>query len=135
MSKSADSPQGTVLVLDSPDAIRRKLKRAVTDPYKSVRYDPEHKPGVSNLLTILAVASGDGVEALAERYSEYGPLKQDTAEALIEYLAPVRERYAELEADPAGTAALLALGAEKAQAVATATLARAKAAVGLLERS
>src|SRR5207302_4706220 len=135
MSKSADSPQGTVLVLDSPDAIRRKLKRAVTDPYKSVRYDPEHKPGVSNLLTILAVASGDDVEALAERYSEYGPLKQDTAEALIEYLAPVRERYAELEADPAGTAALLALGAEKAQAVATATLARAKGAVGLLERA
>ena len=135
MSKSADSPQGTVLVLDSPEAIQRKLKRAVTDPYKSVRYDPEHKPGVSNLLTILAVTTGRDAEAIADDYTEYGPLKTDTADALIEYLRPVRERFAELAADPAETAALLAIGAEKAQALARTTLARAKEAVGLLERT
>jgi tryptophanyl-tRNA synthetase len=134
MSKSADSPRGTVMVFDPPEVIERKLKRAVTDPQTNVRYDPEHKPGVSNLLTILAVSTGRTPEELAEEYSEYGPLKADTAAALIEFLRPVRERYADLAEDPGATEAVLKRGAEKAQQVAGATLARAKEKVGLLPR-
>ena len=135
MSKSADSPQGTVLVLDSPDDVRRKVKRAVTDTGTDVRYDPETKPGVSNLLAILAVATGRGIEEVAAGYTQYGPLKADTAEALVEFLRPLRERYADLAADPGATAAILAQGAEKARAVAAATVERAKQAMGLLPRS
>jgi tryptophanyl-tRNA synthetase len=134
MSKSADSPRGTVLVLDPPEVIERKIRRAVTDPQTKVRYDPEHKPGVSNLLTILAVATGRTPEELADAYTEYGPLKADTAAALIEFLRPLRERYEALAADPGETAAMLGRGAEKAQAVASATLGRAKEAMGLLPR-
>jgi tryptophanyl-tRNA synthetase len=135
MSKTADSPRGTVMVFDPPDVIERKVKRAVTDPQTNVRYDPEHKPGVSNLLTILAVATGKTPESLADEYSEYGPLKRDTATALIEFLRPVRERYEELAKDPGETERILKLGAEKAQQVAGATLARAKEAIGLLPRA
>ena len=132
MSKSADSPQGTVLVLDEPDVVRRKVRRAVTDAGTDVAYDPVGRPGVANLLTLLAVATGDTPQACAERYSRYGPLKADTAEAVVEMLAPLRERYAALVADPAGTAAVLERGADKARSVAAATLARAREAVGLL---
>jgi tryptophanyl-tRNA synthetase len=137
MSKSADSPQGTVLVLDPPEVIERKFKRAVTDADTgegAVRFDPETKPGVANLLAILALATGRTVDQVAAEYSQYGPLKADAAAAVIELLRPVRERYAELAADPAGTAALLGRGADTAQAIASATLARAKDAVGLLAR-
>src|SRR5438067_904763 len=135
MSKSTDSPRGTVMVFDPPEVIERKVKRAVTDAQTNVRYDPEHKPGVSNLLTILAVATGRRPEDLAPQYSEYGPLKADAAAAVVEFLRPVRERYAELADDPGGTAAVLKRGAEKAQQVAGATLARAKEAIGLLPRA
>jgi tryptophanyl-tRNA synthetase len=135
MSKTADSPRGTVMVFDPPEVIERKVKRAVTDPQTNVRYDPEHKPGVSNLLTILAVSTGRTPEELEGQYSEYGPLKTDTAAALIEFLRPVRERYTELAEDPGETAAVLKRGAEKAQGVAGATLARAKEAIGLLPRA
>jgi len=135
MSKSADSPRGTVMVFDPPDVIEKKVKRAVTDPQTNVRYDPEHKPGVSNLLTILAVSTGKSPEELADQYSEYGPLKADTAAALIEFLRPVRERYLQLAEDPGGTTEVLKRGAEKAQQVAGATLAKAKEAIGLLTRA
>ena len=135
MSKTADSPRGTVMVFEPPEVIERKVKRAVTDPQTNVRFDPEHKPGVSNLLTILAVATGRAPEELAESYTEYGPLKADAARALIEFLRPVRERYELLAADPEETAAILGRGAEKAQAVASATLSRAKEAMGLLPRA
>jgi tryptophanyl-tRNA synthetase len=135
MSKSADSPRGTVMVFDPPEVIEKKVKRAVTDPQTNVRYDPEHKPGVSNLLTILAVSTGKKPEDLAEQYTEYGPLKADTASALIEFLRPVRERYTELAGDPGETERLLKVGAEKAQQVAGSTLAKAKDAIGLLPRA
>ena len=135
MSKSADSPRGTVMVFDPPEVIEKKVKRAVTDPQTNVRFDPEHKPGVSNLLTILAVSTGKTPEEVADQYSEYGPLKRDAAIALIEFLRPVRERYVELADDPGETERLLKLGAEKAQQVAGATLARAKEAIGLLPRA
>jgi tryptophanyl-tRNA synthetase len=135
MSKSADSPQGTVLVLDDPAVVARKIKRAVTDTGTEVRYDPEAKPGVSNLLSILAATVGDDPAELAGRYHQYGSLKADTAEAVIELLRPLQERYAELADDPAGTAKLLERGAEKAAGVAATTLQRARAAVGLLPRA
>ena len=132
MSKSSESPQGTVLILDEPEAIRRKLKRAVTDTGTEVRHDPDAKPGVSNLLSILAAATGRSLDHVASGYDQYGPLKADTAEAVVELLAPVRARYRELQADPVGTAAILGEGAAKARVVASATLARAREAVGLL---
>ncbi|MDQ3895861.1 MAG: tryptophan--tRNA ligase, partial [Actinomycetota bacterium] len=100
MSKSADSPQGTVLVLDEPAVVERKFKRAVTDTGTDVAFDPDKKPGVSNLLQILGAATGRPPAEVAAGYSQYGPLKADTAEAVVELLRPVRQRYAELAADP-----------------------------------
>jgi tryptophanyl-tRNA synthetase len=131
MSKSVDSPQGTVLMLDEPAVIERKFKRAVTDNDSEVRFDPEAKPGVSNLLSILGAATGTAPEVLAERYRQYGPLKTDAAEAVIELLRPVQARHAELSADPAGLVELLAKGADRARVTAAATLERAQIAVGL----
>jgi tryptophanyl-tRNA synthetase len=135
MSKSGESPQGTVLVLDPPEVVTKKIKRAVTDADNEVRWDVEAKPGVSNLLSILGAATGQDPEALAGNYTQYGPLKADTAEALVELLRPIQERYAELVKDPAGTAAILDKGAAKAQAVAAPVLARAKDKIGLLPRT
>jgi tryptophanyl-tRNA synthetase len=135
MSKSVDSPQGTILVLDPPEVITRKLKRAVTDTDGEVRYDPDGKPGVSNLLSILAAVTGGEPADLAGRYEQYGPLKADAAEAVVEALRPVQERFAALSADPAEVDRIIAQGAVKAQAMAAPTLARAMAAVGLLPRA
>jgi tryptophanyl-tRNA synthetase len=132
MSASSASLQGTVLLLDPPADIERKIKRAVTDTESEVRYDPDAKPGVSNLLTILGAATSRAPEDVASGYSQYGPLKADTAAAVIELLRPVQERYRELVDDPGATAALLEKGAAKARAVAAPTLARAKTAAGLL---
>jgi tryptophanyl-tRNA synthetase len=134
MGKSHDSPQGTVYVLDEPAVIERKFKRAVTDNEGEVRFDPAAKPGVSNLLTILAACTGESPEALADKYSQYGPLKADTSAAVIDVLAPIQSRYAALTADPAHLHAVLRNGAEKARAVASTTLTRARAAIGLLPR-
>jgi tryptophanyl-tRNA synthetase len=131
MSKSLDSPQGTVLVLDEPKVVEKKFKRAVTDSENEVRYDPEAKPGVANLLSILAAATDGDPATLAEKYTQYGPLKADCAAAVIELLEPVQERYAELIADPSTTAAHLRLGAEKAQAVAAVTMAKVRDRLGL----
>jgi tryptophanyl-tRNA synthetase len=134
MSKSVSSPQGTVLMLDEPKAIEKKFKRAVTDTETEVRFDIEAKPGVSNLLGILSAATGEAPDALAGKYEQYGPLKADTAAAVVELLAPVQERYRELVADPAELQRILAAGADKAQAIASVTMARARQAVGLLPR-
>jgi tryptophanyl-tRNA synthetase len=131
MSKSLDSPQGTVEVLDDPKAVEKKVKRAVTDSDGEVRWDPEGKPGVSNLLSILAACTGGDPEALADRYEQYGPLKADTAEAVVERLRPLQARYAELAADPGAADAILAEGAAKARAIAEQTMERVRAAVGL----
>jgi tryptophanyl-tRNA synthetase len=134
MSKSADSPQGTVLLLEPPEAVVRKIKRAVTDTETEVRYDPKAKPGVSNLLEMLAATTGRSPEEAAAGYSQYGPLKADTADAVVEFLRPVQERYRELAADPGHVTSVLAKGAAKAQAVASVTLGRAREAMGLLSR-
>jgi tryptophanyl-tRNA synthetase len=135
MSKSSESPQGTVLVLDDPSTIERKFKRAVTDTGTDVEFDPETKPGVSNLLAILGAATGRVPGNLAGGYSQYGPLKADTAEAVIELLRPLRERYAALSSDPEAVRDVLGRGAAKAENVASVTFGRARAAIGLLPRA
>ncbi len=130
MSKSVDSPQGTIGLLEPAKAIEKKFKRAVTDNDNEVRYDRETKPGVSNLLDILAAATGGDPEALADGYTQYGPLKADTAAAVIEALTPIQARVDELD-DEAVTKILVA-GAEKARDIAVPVLNRAKKAAGLL---
>ena len=132
MSKSAVSPQGTVDLLDEPSVVEKKVKRAVTDSGDDVTWDPENRPGVANLLSILAAATDREPATVAEDYSQFGPLKKDTAEALVALLEPIQARYRELEADPAATRAILAQGAEKASTKAAEVLARAKTALGLL---
>ncbi|OWY62460.1 tryptophan--tRNA ligase, partial [cyanobacterium TDX16] len=100
-----------------------------------VRWDPAAKPGVANLLSILGAATGRDPEALAGEYQQYGALKADTAEAVVELLRPLQARYAELAADPGAVSATLARGAEKAQVKAAEVLARVQQALGLLPRS
>ncbi|MGI9611946.1 MAG: tryptophan--tRNA ligase [Acidimicrobiales bacterium] len=129
MSKSADSPQGTVLLVDPPEVIEKKLKRAVTDNDGEVRFDPATKPGVSNLLTILAVATDSDPDTVAKGYTQYGPLKADAAAALIEMLRPIQERRAEL--DQATTIELLHQGADRAEQRAAIVMDRVRAAVDL----
>jgi tryptophanyl-tRNA synthetase len=133
MSKSADSPQGTVMLLDAPKDLERKIKRAVTDTDGEVKFDPINKPGVSNLLTLLALSTNvDDPATLVDKYTQYGPLKTDTASALIEFLRPTRERYEELKSNPDYVREVLAKGAAKARSIASVTLARAEQNIGLL---
>jgi tryptophanyl-tRNA synthetase len=135
MSKSERSPGGTVLVLEDLASVEKKLKRAVTDSENEVRFDPDSKPGVSNLLSVLGAVTGEDPAALADKYEQYGALKSDAAQAVCEYLRPIQERYAALAADPGGTAGILARGAAKAQEHAARTVGRARDALGLLGRS
>ena len=134
MSKSAESPQGSVGIFDDPADIARKFARAVTDSESEVRYDPDDKPGVSNLLSILGAATGRSPADSAAGYSQYGVLKSDTADAVVAMLEPIAARKAELDADPAGLARIIAAGADKAEAVACTTLARAKESMGFLPK-
>ena len=133
MSKSVESPQGTILVLDEPKAITKKVKSAVTDSGAEVRFDPAEKPGVSNLLSLYSVATGVTVEQAVHEFdgSGYGAFKGAVADALVEFLRPVRERYAELAADPGEVARILAAGAAKAEAIAAVTMTRVRNATGL----
>jgi tryptophanyl-tRNA synthetase len=132
MSKSADGEAGLIYLLDEPAAVLKKFKRAVTDSDNEVRYDRAAKPGVSNLLDILAACTGAEASALAGGYHQYGPLKQDAGEAVVALLQPIQARYQELMSDRGELEALLRRGAEKAREVASATLARAQSAIGLL---
>jgi tryptophanyl-tRNA synthetase len=134
MSKSADTDSGCIMMIDDPGEIARKFKRAVTDSDNEVRFDRANKPGVSNLLEILAVCSGSTPEELAGKYSQYGTLKTDTGEAVVELLRPIQTRYNELMTDRGQLASLLHKGAEKATSVAAATLDRAYKAIGFLPR-
>jgi tryptophanyl-tRNA synthetase len=135
MSKSLNSPQGTILLTDSPEEVTRKVRRAVTDAGPEVSYDPENKPGVANLLELLGAATGGDPAELALGYSSYGTLKNDVAAALVELLEPLKERIALFGADPASVQEALRVGAHKARSVANPTLERARAALGLTERS
>jgi tryptophanyl-tRNA synthetase len=132
MSKSAGSDAGLITLLDDPEAIERKFRRAVTDSETEVRYDRQAKPGVSNLLDILATCTGRSPEDVARDYTQYGPLKAAAGEAVVELLRPIQARYRELLADRAELEGLLRVGAAKARAVASVTLQRAYDAVGFL---
>jgi tryptophanyl-tRNA synthetase len=132
MSKSVQSPLGTIGLLDPAEEITKKVRKAVTDTDGEVRYDRAAKPGLANLLDLLAGATGRTPEQVALGYERYGDLKNDVALALDELLRPVRERRAELEADPGHVHGVLAEGAARAHAVAAETYAEAADAVGLL---
>jgi tryptophanyl-tRNA synthetase len=124
MSTTAGTPQGTLLMLDPPDVVRKKIRRAVTDSSNVVR---RGEPGVTNLIDILTVAAGDDLDdaALAERYppgSGYGGFKDDVADAVIALIEPIQARYNELRSDESALRALLAKGAEKARAASAPTL-------------
>ncbi len=132
MSTSNASEAGTVYVLDEPDAIRKKLGSAVTDSGREVRRG-EDKAGITNLIDVLAVARGIAPEQVEREFdgAGYGDFKGAVAEAVVELLAPVRERYAELRPDQAALEAVLAEGAEKARAIAAGTLADVRDAMGI----
>jgi tryptophanyl-tRNA synthetase len=132
MSTTGGSEQGTVFVLDEPDAIRRKFKRAVADSGREiVRRDD--KPGISNLIEILAVARGVAPEEIEREFdgSGYGDFKTAVADSVVDWLAPVRERYHELRADEAELERILEDGAGKARAIASDTLLDVRAAMGV----
>ncbi len=137
MSKSVESPQGTVLVLDDAKAITKKIKSAVTDSGAEVRYDPDEKPGVSNLLEILAAVTDRPIPAVEAEFdgSGYGAFKASVAEAVVEALRPVRERYETLAADPAEVERILTRGAERAETLAAGVMERVRPAAGLLPRA
>jgi tryptophanyl-tRNA synthetase len=133
MSTSSASVEGTVYVLDEPSAIEKKLKRAVTDSGTEIVRAPD-KPGVTNLIDITAAARGVAPDAVVEEMRSargYGDLKAAAAQAVIEMLAPVRERYEELRADEAALHEMLAAGAEKARAIAADTVADARDVMGV----
>jgi tryptophanyl-tRNA synthetase len=124
MSTSAGNPQGVVRMVDPPDIVRQKFKTAVTDSGRDVIHDPAAKPGISNLLEIMAVATGNSVGDIVSRYdgAGYAAFKTDVGEAVVELLAPIQSRYSELRADEAELLRLLRVGAEKAAAASAPTL-------------
>jgi len=123
MGKTGSSEQGTVRMLDAPDVIRRKFKSAVTDSGREVRRG-EDKPGITNLIDILSVSTGETPEAIEARFDDegYGPFKAAVGEAVVELLEPIQRRWAELRADEGELRRLLAVGAEKASESAEPTL-------------
>jgi tryptophanyl-tRNA synthetase len=132
MSTSSDNPKGTVYVLDPPKKIEKKIKGAVTDPGKEIRAR-EDKPGIRNLLEIYAVASGRTVDDLEREYEaaeQYGPFKIAVAEAVVEYLRPVRERYEELIADRGELERIMRKGAERARELAASKVRTARERMG-----
>jgi tryptophanyl-tRNA synthetase len=136
MSKSIASPAGRIEVLDPPDVIRRKVRSAVTDSGREVLARPD-KPAISNLLELFSVATATSVGELEQAYAGrgYGDFKADLADALIAFLAPVRDRYTELRDDPARLSAILEQGAARAQAIARENLALARERMGFLPRA
>ncbi|MFD5427338.1 tryptophan--tRNA ligase [Streptomyces sp. NPDC127084] len=134
MSKSAANPKGLINLLDEPKATAKKVKSAVTDTETVIRFDTEHKPGISNLLTIMCTLTGSPVADLEQSYEGkgYGALKTDLAEIMVDFVTPFRDRTQEYLGDPETLDAILAKGAEKARAVAAETLAQAYERVGFL---
>src|SRR4051812_11512131 len=124
MSTTGGTPQGTVLIVDPPDVVRKKFKTAVTDSGREVRYDPAEKAGISNLIEIMSVATGESFQAIESRYdgSGYGQFKVDVGDAVVALLEPIQARYNELRADEGELRRLLARGAEKAREASAPTL-------------
>jgi len=136
MSKSGESPSGIIWLLDDPTVTTKKIKSAVTDTERDIRFDAVNKPGVSNLLTLLSVLGGSSIEALETEFAGrgYGDLKAETADAVVAAFAPVRSRALELLADPAELDRVLTENAERADAIASETLTRIYDRVGFLPR-
>jgi tryptophanyl-tRNA synthetase len=134
MSKSAASDAGLISLLDDPKASAKKIRSAVTDSERDVRYDPGNKPGVSNLLTIQSAVTGTDVDKLVEGYAGrgYGDLKADTADAVVEFVSPIKARVDELLADPAELESVLEVGAQRAKDVSAKTLKRVYDRLGFL---
>jgi tryptophanyl-tRNA synthetase len=134
MSKSAASEAGLIGLLDEPAVSAKKIRSAVTDSERDIRYDPEAKPGVSNLLAIQAAVTGADLYALVDGYAGrgYGDLKKDTAEAVTEFVTPIKTRVDELLADPAELEGVLATGARRARDVAGKTVERVYDRLGFL---
>jgi tryptophanyl-tRNA synthetase len=136
MSKSAATEAGLISLLDDPKTSAKKIRSAVTDSEREVRFDPETKPGVSNLLTIQSAVTGTDVDKLVEGYAGrgYGDLKSETAEAVVEFVGPIKARVDDLLADPAELEAVLAAGAERARDVSAKTLKRVYDRLGFLQQ-
>jgi len=134
MSKSADSVAGLIEILDSPDVNAKKIKSAVTDAGREIKFDEKEKPGVSNLLTIHSALSGQKISDLENHFSGkgYGDLKGEVADVVVEYLKPIREKTLELLADETHLLTLLSAGAAKAHDVSSKTLAKTYSNLGLV---
>ncbi len=136
MSTTGGTAHGTVGLLDPPDVIRKKFQVAVTDSGTDVRYAPEEKPGISNLIEIMSVATGDPIPRVEAQYNSggYGRFKQEVAETVVQLLEPIRRRYEELRADEGELRSLLARGAEKAREASAPTLEQMYERMGLVRR-
>ena len=134
MSKSADSVAGLIEILDSPEVNAKKIKSAVTDAGREIKFDEREKPGVSNLLTIHSALSGQKITDLENHFSGkgYGDLKGEVADVVVEYLKPIRERTLELLSDESHLLTMLSKGAAKAHEVSSTTLAKAYSNLGLV---
>ena len=134
MSKSADSAAGLIEILDTPEINAKKIKSAVTDAGREIKFDEKEKPGVSNLLTIHSALSGQSISQLENHFAGkgYGDLKGEVADVVVEYLRPIREKTLELLADESHLLEMLSTGAAKAQEVASTTLAKTYANLGLV---
>jgi tryptophanyl-tRNA synthetase len=134
MSKSSSSPGGIVELLDDPAVSAKKIRSAVTDSETEVRFDEEHKPGVSNLLTIYSALTGRSIDDLEKAYAGkgYGDFKGDLADVVVEFVTPFRDRTLALLEDRSELDAVLARGAERAREVASRTLADVYDRVGFL---
>ena len=136
MSKSAATDAGLISLLDDPKKTAKKIRSAVTDSEREIRFDRDAKPGVSNLLTIQSAVTGVGVDALVQGYAGrgYGDLKADTADAVVEFVTPIKARVDEMLADPTELESVLAAGAQRAQDVSATTLARVYDQLGFLSK-
>jgi tryptophanyl-tRNA synthetase len=134
MSKSAATDAGLISLLDDPKVSAKKIRSAVTDSGREVHYDPENQPGVSNLLTIQSAVTGTDIDKLVEGYAGrgYGDLKTDTAEAVVEFVTPIKARVDELLADAGELESILAAGAQRARDVSAKTLQRVYDRLGFL---
>lgn len=134
MSKTNSSPQGIIGLLDSPETIRKRIRSAVTDSGNHVEFNPDTKPGLANLLTLLAVATEQPVDAVVNEYksSGYGSIKDATADAIIAFLSPIQERYADLSSDIKYVTDQLNQGAERARALSSPVMERVRGRVGML---
>jgi tryptophanyl-tRNA synthetase len=135
MSKSAATDAGVINLLDDPKITAKKIRSAVTDSVRAVRYDPDAQPGVSNLLVIQSAVTGESVEKLVDAYAGrgYGDLKADTADAVVEFVAPLKSRVDELVSDTTELEAILTKGAERAREVSAKTVANVYERLGFFQ--